>query len=164
MMAALATVFMLVSYFPYFTYAVPAIAGLFIMVVVIEIDCKWAFGAYLASVFPIFMFAEIESKFMYIGFLGFYPILKALLERKRKPVTEWILKIICFNVAVLLIYFVLSKTIGFSADDFGTLGQYGVAILLVLGNIAFVLYDIAVSRMATVYMNLIHQKLKKIIK
>ena len=40
-MAALATVIMLVSYFPYLTYAVPAIAGLCIMVVVIEINKKW---------------------------------------------------------------------------------------------------------------------------
>lgn len=164
MMAALASAFMLLSYFPYLTYAIPAIAGLFIMVIVIELGCKWAIGGYLASAFLIFLLAETESKLMYIGFLGFYPILKALLEKWRKPVTEWVVKIICFNIAVGIIYFILSKIIGFSAEDFGVLGEYGIIVLLGLGNAVFVVYDIAVSRMAMMYMNLIHPKIKKIIK
>ena len=57
MMAALASVFMLLSYFPYLTYAIPALAGLFIMVIVIEIDCKWAIGGYIASAFLVFLLA-----------------------------------------------------------------------------------------------------------
>ena len=40
---------MLLSYFPYLTYAVPAVAGLFIMVAVIEAGYKWALGAYAAA-------------------------------------------------------------------------------------------------------------------
>ena len=40
MMAALATAFMLLSYFPYLTYAIPAVAGLFVMVTVIETNYK----------------------------------------------------------------------------------------------------------------------------
>lgn len=164
MMAALASAFMLLSYFPYLTYAIPAVAGLFIMVIVIEIDCRWAVGGYMASSFLVFLLAETESKLMFIGFLGFYPILKALVERIRKPVIEWTIKIICFNIAIGIIYYILSKIIGFSEEDFGTLGKYGVWVLLALGNIVFVLYDIAVSRMAMFYIGMIRPKLSKIIK
>lgn len=163
-MAALATVFMLLSYFPYLTYAIPAIAGLFIMVIVIEVDCRWAIGCYIASAVLIFLLAEAESKFMYIGFFGYYPVLKALLERKRKPVTEWIAKILCFNAAVLVIYMILSRLFGFSTEDFSALGKYGALLLLAFGNVVFVLYDIAVSRVAMMYMGIIRPKLKKIIK
>ena len=164
MMAALASAFMLLSYFPYLTYAIPAIAGLFIMVVVIEINRKWAFGAYIASAVLVFLLAEPESKLMYIGFFGYYPILKALIDGMRKPAIEWILKLIIFNAAVVTIYFLFAKAFGVSFEDFGDLGKYGAFILLGLGNIVFVLYDIAVSRMAMMYMSLVHPKIKKYLK
>ena len=59
--AALATIIMITAYFPYLTYATPAIASLVIMVCFIEIDAKWAVACYLASILPIFLTAEIES-------------------------------------------------------------------------------------------------------
>ena len=49
MMVALVSVFMLTSYFPYLTYSIPAVAGIFIMIAVIETDKKWAFLSYFAS-------------------------------------------------------------------------------------------------------------------
>ena len=164
MMAALASAFMLLSYFPYLTYAIPAIAGMFIMVVVIEIDCKWAFGSYLASAFLVFLFAETESKLMFIGLLGYYPIIKALIERVKRPILEWLIKIVVFNLSLAVIYFALSALIGINGEDLGIFGKYGVIILLILGNVAFVLYDIAVSRMSVVYWNVFHHKIRKFIK
>ena len=164
MMAALAVSFMLLSYFPYLTYAIPAFAGLFIMAVVIEINYKWAFVSYLASAVLVFLFAEPESRLLYVFFLGYYPILKALLERMKKPVTEWILKIFFFNAAVLLVYFVFAKPLGIDLSDIPLLGKYGALILLGLGNIVFVLYDIAVSRMAGVYLGVVRPKIKGILK
>ena len=92
-MSALAVVFMLLSYFPYLTYAIPAVAGLFIMATVIEINLKWAFLSYLTSAVLVFLFAEFESRLLYIFFLGYYPILKAIIEKIKKPVIEWILKV-----------------------------------------------------------------------
>lgn len=164
MMAALAVAFMLLSYFPYLTYAIPAIAGLFIMVIVIEINCKWAFLSYLSSAVLVFISAEPESRLLYIFFLGYYPILKSLIEKWCKPAAEWIVKIITFNCAVLLVYLIFAKPMGIDFDDFGALGKYGAVITLGLGNVAFVLYDIAVSRMATVYMSVVKPKIKKIFK
>ena len=164
MMAALAVAFMLLSYFPYLTYAIPAVAGLFIMAVVIEINCKWAFLAYLSSAVLVFISAEPESRLLYIFFLGYYPILKALIEKWRKPTSEWIVKIISFNLAVLLVYWIFAKPMGIDFNDFGPLGKYGALIALGVGNVAFVLYDIAVSRMAMFYMIVVRPKIKRILK
>lgn len=163
-MAAMATAFMLLSYFPYLTYAIPAISGLFIMVIVIEINRKWALMAYLASAILVFLMAEPESKLMYIGFLGYYPILKALIDGFRKPIIEWVIKIAVFNIAVILIYFIFSSIFSLSFEDFGVLGKYGALILLIIGNAVFVLYDIAVSRMAMLYMGMLHSRIAKFIK
>ena len=163
-MSALAVTFMLLSYFPYLTYAIPAFAGLCIMAVVIEINLKWAFLSYLTSAVLVLLSAEPESRLIYVFFLGYYPILKAIIEKIKHPVPEWILKIISFNCAVLFVYLIFAKPMGIDFSDFGALGKYGALIVLGLGNLAFVLYDIAVSKMAMVYIWTISPKLKKILK
>lgn len=163
-MSALAVVIMLTSYFPYLTYAIPAISGLCVMVVLIETDYKWAVFTYISSAVLVFMFAEMESKFLYVFLFGYYPILKSLIEKINKQIFEWILKIIIFNISILLVYGVFSKLFALSLDDFGALKQYGVAILLLLSNIVFIVYDIAVSRMSMVYINMLHPKINKLFK
>lgn len=163
-MAALATAFMLTSFFPYLTYAIPAIAGLFIMVTLLEAGWKWAFGAYLSSAVLVFLTAEPESGLMYVFFFGYYPIVKALLEKIRKSFIEWPIKLIVFNGAVLLIYMVLAKVMNIEMDSMGEFMKYGTAILLAAGNIVFILYDIAVSRMAMFYFSMVQPKIKRFLK
>ena len=163
-MSALAVVIMLISYFPYLTYAIPAIAGLCVMVVLIETNYKWAVFSYISSAVLVFMFAEMESKFLYLFLFGYYPILKSLIENINKQIFEWIIKIIIFNTSILLVYGVFSKLFALSLDDFGALREYGVAILLILSNIVFIVYDIAVSRMSMVYLNMLHPKINKLFK
>lgn len=163
-MSALAVVIMLTSYFPYLTYAIPAIAGLCVMAVLIEIGAKWAFLTYISSSVLVFLFAEMESKFIYVFLFGYYPIIKYLIEKINKPFFEWIIKLAVCNGAVLLIYGVFSKVFAIPMDDFGEYMQYGVAVLLILANVVFVVYDIAVARMSSVYLNLLHPKLKKFLK
>jgi len=163
-MASLATAFMLLSFFPYFVYAIPAFAGLFIMVVVIEINKKWALMAYIVSSILVFMLADPESRFLYVFFFGYYPIAKALIEKMHKPIIEWPIKVIIFNASVLSVYLIFSSFFDFSMSEFGELGKYGAYILLALGNVVFVVYDIAVSRMSMFYMIVVHPKIKKILK
>lgn len=163
-MAALASAFMLASYFPYLTYAIPAIAGLFIMAAVIELGKRWGLMSFLASAVLVFLLAEPEAKLMYIGFLGYYPVLKAAIEGLKKPFIEWFLKILAFNLAVVIIYFFFASAFGISFEDFGVLGKYGAAITLVIGNAVFVVYDIAVARMAMFYTYVIRPKFKGLLK
>lgn len=161
--AALSAVFMLLSYFPYLTYAVPAVTGLLIMAVVIEAGYKWAFGAYIAAAVLVFLFAEPEGKLLYICFFGYYPILKAVFDKRKSRVAEWLLKLAVFNLAIIAVYYVLAGLFGVSTAEFGEFGKYSEYIFLLLGNIVFVFYDIAVSRMAAVYMNILHPRVRKIL-
>ena len=163
-MAALAAVIMLVSYFPYLTYAVPAVAGLCIMVIVMEINCKWAVLTYFTAAFLAFLFAEAESKLMFIGFFGFYPIVKCLVEKINKPIIEWLIKVIIFNICVVSVYLLFSKIFMLSFEDMGTLAKYGEIILLVMANVVFVVYDIAVSRISWFYFEKFHAKISRIFK
>ena len=91
LMAALGTAFMWLSYFPYFTYAVPAFSGLVMLIVLIEVGYKWAWITYVITAILSFLFAEPEAKLMFILFLGYYPILKASIEKLKS-------KILCINL------------------------------------------------------------------
>lgn len=164
MSAALSVMVMFVSYFPYLTYAIPAIAGLFMMVPLIECGVSWAFGTYIASSALIFITGETEAKILYILFLGYYPILKSLIEKINKQAVEWILKLICFNIAAVAFYYVSSRLFAVSFDDFGEWGKYGALIFLAICNVVFVLYDIGISRVASYYIYALHDKIKRILK
>lgn len=162
--AALAAVVMLLSYFPYLTYAVPAVAGLLLTTVVIEIGLKWSVCTFFASVFPIFLFAETECKLLYICFFGYYPILKAVFDSRFGKTSGWILKLLVFNSAVCAVYFVFAGLFGVPLDELTELGRYGVAALWLFGNFVFVVYDIAVSRSVAFYMNTLHPRVQKAFK
>lgn len=161
LMAAVATVIMLVAYFPYLTYAVPAVASLAIMVCLIELGVKWSFMAYLASILPIFLFCENESKLLYIVFFGFYPVIKVLIERVSSRAIEWVIKLVVFNAIIISTYFVVSNLLGVRIDEISFVGGYTIAVLLFLGNIVFVLYDICIERMAALYMVRLHNVVRR---
>ncbi len=163
-MSAIAVIFVVAAYFPYLTYALPAIAGLATMAVLIETDAKWATLTYISSALICFFVAESEAKLLYICFFGYYPIAKYFIEKLKNSVFEWVLKLILFNAAVLAAYFLFAGLFKVSVEDFGILGKYGSYIFLGLANIVFVLYDITVSRMAAVYMFKLHSRIKKIFK
>ncbi len=163
-MAALAVLFMLLSYFPYFTYAAPGLASLAIMVCVVEADKKLSFLVYLAAAIIVLLIAENESKFVFVLFFGHYPILKAIFESKLKGVILWITKFAFFNLCVFAIYFATSRTLGVSFEEFNDIGKYGAPIILAVVNVAFIIYDIAVSRMAIFYICRLQKSVRKMLK
>lgn len=163
-LSAMSVMLMLFSYFPYLTLAIPAVAGLVFVILVIEIDSKWAFLAFLSSAVLVAFLAEADAKIMYIAFFGYYPILKERLERLRRPALEYLLKFLVFNAVMVSVYTVMIKVFGMPLDEMGDFGKWTVLVMLVVGNITFLLYDYAVSGMIAAYMRVLHPKLKKLIK
>ncbi|MBQ5910494.1 MAG: DUF2232 domain-containing protein [Clostridia bacterium] len=164
MLAALASLFMLTSYFPYLTYAIPALAGLFIMVAVIEIDVKWAILAYAASAVITALVAEPEAKMLYVLFFGYYPVVKAVFEKLKSRVAEYIFKFAVFNAATVFAYGVVATLIGVDISDMGDFGKYSALVLLIAANVVFVVYDLAVTKMAAFYIIRLHPQISKIFK
>ena len=163
-MAGLAAAFMLTSLFPYLTYAIPAVAGLFIMVAMIETGVKWASVSYIVSaVIVLIMPADPEAKMLYIALFGYYPILKVLLERVKNRILEYVLKFLCFNAAILISYCFIGRVLGIDMSDMNDFGKYTSLILLVAANVVFPIYDLAVSRVAAFYIARLHRTISRII-
>ncbi len=164
LMSALAVVLMLGAYFPYLTYTIPAFAGLCIMVVLLELGKKWAISAYITSALLTVLFCEPEAMLMYVFLFGYYPILKAVIERIKKPILEWPIKMIFFNAVVILVYSFIAELFGITKTDTGAFGEYTVYIVLAVSNIVFVVYDITVARMSVFYFYVIKPKIRKFFK
>ena len=101
-MTALSVVIMLAAYFPYLTFALPALAGAVFCVVMIEIGTKWAFGGFVTAAILSVLFCEKESSMMFTCFFGFYPILKSYYEKIRSRAVEYIVKFATFTACVAL--------------------------------------------------------------
>lgn len=152
MIAALSVVIMMLTIIPVMTYTAPAFAGIMLMIVVIEINKKWAFGVYAAvGILSLLLATDKEAAVMYVAFFGYYPVIKAVLESKLPRIAEWIVKFLIFNVTMVASYLVLIGVFGISMEDMNELGKYGPLILLALGNVVFLVFDIAITRIATLY-------------
>lgn len=152
-MGALSTVCLLLTVFPFATYALPALASVFLFPVVIECGRRYGFLTYVATaVLALLLAPDLEAKWLYVFFFGYYPVLKSVAETRRRPL-EWLIKAATFNAAVVAAYFVLIK-LGLPLGDFaiGNLPIKTVLLLfLVMGNVIFVLYDIALTRALSLY-------------
>lgn len=152
--SALSLVLMIsVAVIPFLTYALPAAAGMLIVFMVIETDKKWAFGVYAAvAILGVLLVPDKEVAVMYLAFFGYYPILKAVMESKLRPTLCWALKIGSFLLTMVVSYFLMIKLMGVTIDEIDEFGVMAIPMLLGLGTFAFVLYDIALSKLVTLYM------------
>lgn len=154
--AALSVVLMFMTgLLPSLTYAVPAVCGALLMAAVIEINSGFGAVIYVAvSILSLLMVADKEAAVMYAAFFGYYPILKGFIERIKNTVVTWVLKYIVFNAAVVSAYFVLAKVFLIPFEGYGEdfLGKFALPLLLILANIVFALYDIALTRLVTAYL------------
>ena len=141
MIAALSLAVMLAAYFPYLTYALPALAGMLLLVIVQEIGPKWAFMVYVAVGLLSLLMCEKEAAVMFVFLFGPYPVFKGFFDRLRPRVVRVLVKQVCFNVVAILAYWLVITVFQIPMDDMGIIGEYGPIVLLVMANIAFVLYD-----------------------
>ena len=96
-----------------------------------------------------------SAALMYLLFFGYYPILKEKLERLPR-VLSWVIKELIFNIAMAACI-VLIKLL-FLPDAVVTVGTY--VILVVLCEVVFVLYDVALTRLITFYIYKLRPRFK----
>lgn len=152
--SALSLVLMIsVAIIPFLTYALPAVAGVLIVFIVVEIDKKWAFGVYATvAILAFLLVPDKEVAMMYIAFFGYYPIIKAVLESKVPVILSWILKVLIFNLTMVAAYLILIYLMGVTIDEIDEYGSVAVPLLLGAGSITFIAYDFALTQIITLYL------------
>ena len=91
------------------------------------------------SILSLLMGPDKEAVMVWIS-IGCYPMLKPIFEKKLLGV---LLKLVFFNVTILLAYGILVYLMGLQevAAESMEFGLIGLAIILILGNGAFLLLD-----------------------
>lgn len=97
-----------------------------------------------ASVLGLLLLPDKGVALLYLCFLGLYPAVKSRLETGKSRAAEWLGKLIFFNLALSLCWFV------FRALFLPVLPQWlgeKTWLVYLLGNVVFLVYDIALTRL-----------------
>jgi len=98
----------------------------------------WAWYGTVA-ILSLLMGPDKEAAAVFV-FFGFYPIVKPKFDKSR---FKWLWKLLYFNVLILAMYYLLIYLFGMAqlASEFQELGFVMAAVMLVMGNVTFILLD-----------------------
>ena len=149
-MAAVAMVIMnLGGLIPVATYVCPMLCMMVLSFVAKMCGNRigWAwYGA--VGILSLLLSPDKEAAAVFV-FLGFYPLVKPKLDCRR---LSWIWKLVLFNADILAMYALLIYLLGMSriAAEYREMGVVLTAVMLILGNVTFVLLDRVLTRLAKI--------------
>ncbi len=147
---------------PIGTYALPALAGAVMIPVVVEFGAGWGMLVYTASsLLSFFLAADKEAVLCFILFFGYYPALKAAVEKKGRRAAGFAVKFCVFNVTAVIEFLIAVNLLGVPRDSFTVFGFYVPWALLALGDAVFLLYDYALSLLVITYCGRFSGKVKR---
>ena len=145
--ASLCILLMLMTgFFPFLTYAAPAAAGFLLIAVIVDCGYRWAMLVYLV--------VPDKQAAMIFVFLGYYPVLKDYLDHHMKSrAMQWIIKFAVFNLSILAAYGLMIYVFQMPdvMTEMGTLGQFTGLVTLLAGNIVFIVFELALTRIFYFY-------------
>lgn len=145
-LAALAVVIMCMGgLIPFATFVCPLFCIILVKVVLSLCGRRIAWAWYGAvAILSMLMAPDKEAAAVFV-FLGYYPILKPLMDKKRFP---WLYKALLFNCAILIMYWLLINLLGMAdiAGEFEEAGTVMTVVMLVLGNVTFFMLDVILCR------------------
>ncbi len=109
----------------------------------------------VTAVLSLVLMPQNSAALMYLLFFGYYPILKEKLERMPR-VLSWVIKELIFNTA-MVICIVAIKLLFFPS---AAVSVWMYAVLVVLCEIVFVLYDVALTRLISFYVHKLRHRFK----
>ena len=147
LLAAVAMVIMcLGGMIPIATYVCPMLCAIVQFLVLQFCGRRIAWVWYVAvSLLAILIGPDKDAAGVFV-LLGYYPIVKPTFDRSR---LHWLWKLLLFNGAVALMYLGLIHLLGLSntLSEFRELGHWGLAAMLIIGNVVFFLLDLVLKMM-----------------
>ena len=155
--AALCVALMLLgAVIPIAMFIAPAVAGFLVATVCVECGMQLALTAYAAvSLLALLFVPDKEVALIFVFLLGYYPLAKPKFERIRPAVLRIVCKLLLCNGTVLAMYGLVFL------QELRTTALAVSLATLVMGNVAFVLYDRALHNMLMMYRLVWRPKLHK---
>lgn len=136
------------SFVPGFEITLYTISSIFVPIMMIESKGKGGWLLYIASsILAFFLLPNKVAAIPYIFFFGIYGLIKFYIEKIKNPIVQIILKLCVFNIIVIVAYnFFYSLFFGTI-----TLKDTSPFILLIAGEVFFVVYDMILSWLINYY-------------
>ena len=144
------------------TFCCPVLAILLMVPVLYECGGRLALTWYAAvSLLCCLLGPDKEAAAIYV-FLGWYPVVKGNIDRLR-PFVRTAIKLLIFNGATVVMYSLLLYVFGLEGlrQEFTEIGAVMMAVLLILGNVTFFLFDALLPRMSLLYVVRFRKRLWK---
>lgn len=146
MFAAVAVIIMCMGgLIPVATFVCPMLCILLLKMILAICGRRVAWAWYGAvAVLSALLGPDKEAAAVFV-FLGYYPIVKPGLDDMIFP---WLWKLLLFNAAIGIMYALLIHLLGLAyiAEEYAALGAVMTAVMLVLGNVTFIMLDILLGR------------------
>jgi len=137
---------------PFATYAAPALAGIALIPIALELGLPVAGVTYTSvALLSLLMVPDREAALMFIAFFGYYPILKFKLDRMKLRLLRILLKLMIFNASIIAGYFVIIYLLGLHYLMDELTGGFGW-LLLTVGNLCFPIYELALQNITALYL------------
>ncbi|MFI3169385.1 MAG: hypothetical protein R3Y06_05515 [Faecalibacterium sp.] len=154
-LVALAIVCMLIaSLFPVLGVIVPCIAGLFVLVIRVELGIQFALTSYFAiALLGFILVPDKEVVLLFTLLLGYYPLLKAALERLHPNFFGVLCKCLLLNIAIALnvMLFYLVFPVASIAQEIALIGTPIIIAGFAVCQFAFFVYDKALVNLLRLY-------------
>ena len=133
-----------------------ALASIAVVFTVIEFGGIWPYLIYaVTSVLSLILLPDKFAAIVYTAFAGYYPMIKLAVEKLRRLPVEWLIKTAVFNAALSVI--IAASRFVFHIPDETVAFTW---IVYAVSNAVFILFDIALSRLITLYMVNLRHRLK----
>lgn len=165
---ALGVTFMMIgAVFEPLDLAVACLASVLVVFVYIEIGSPYTWLVWICtSLITAIVYPASGMWVMYLFLFGLYPMIKAYVERC--PVALWWpLKLLFYVATAVALGCTMSFILGLplvEGDFFGLPTEAVLAILMLIGAVAFVMYDIFLTAGVRMYYKKLRPKIKNILK
>ena len=157
-MTAMAVTFLfLANILPSGRLGIVAASSLFVTAAVIEAGIGAGVFVFVGSgILAAVILPDKTAVLLFALFFGYYPLIKSLSERLKKKFLTWALKVVLFNGALTIVWLVFRQLL-FDADTV----TMNTLIIYALGNLVFVLFDIGLTRLISLYIARISKNIEK---
>lgn len=138
------------SILPVSKLTVLTIVSCFIPLSIIRTSIKNTILVYVSSSILSLFLIPLNTALAYVLFFGIYGIIKLYIEKIRNLPLEICLKLVIFNILLVVIYFVTQNILVFSAS-------LPIWIIIIGAQIVFLVYDYALSIIINYFYDRFHK-------
>ena len=138
---------------PISTISILTLASFIIPLTLIRNSIKDAILVYISSSIISFFLIPLNISLLYICFFGLYGIIKYFIEKLNKLYLEILLKLLFFNLMLILGFFILKSFFPINII------KISIWLFIILSEIVFLFFDYALTLLISFYLQKLHKKI-----